>query len=227
MDGRAQLELPSDAEGVLPNQLLARAIGLGYIDAGDYKIQSASIQPASIDLRLGEVAYRIRSSFLPDTRPVDIKLKDLLVDELDLRKEGAILETKRPYLIPLMERLNLPPDIRGKANPKSSTGRLDVFTRVITDHSFRFDEVQAGYQGRLYLEVVPLSFMVRVKQGLALNQLRLSVGTSRLGDDDIHALHSDEPILYREGSPLSQKEFATADGLFLSLDLHGDASGRV
>src|SRR5438874_11057405 len=225
--GRALLDVPNGVEGVLPSQSLERAVDLGFVDAGDYKIPQANIQPASIDLRLGEVAYRIRCSFLPDTRPVEVKLKEFVVDELDLRRDGAVLETNRPYLIPLIEELSLPADVRGKANPKSSTGRLDVFTRVITDHSFRFDEIQAGYQGRLYLEVVPLSFMVRVKQGLALNQLRLRAGEARLGDDDIHALHSEDPTLYREGSPLSQEEFATADGLFLSLDLHGDASGRV
>src|SRR5207302_7806548 len=158
-------------------------VELGVIDAGEYKIPQANIQPASIDLRLGEVAYRIRCSFLPDTRPVEVKLKEFVVDELDLRRDGAVLETNRPYLIPLLEELQLPPDVRGRANPKSSTGRLDVFTRVITDQSFRFDEVRAGYRGRLWLEVVPLSFTVRVKQGLALNQLRLAVGSARLDDD--------------------------------------------
>src|SRR5205814_838441 len=132
-------------------------------------------------------------------------------DELDLRRDGAVLETNRPYLIPLIEELSLPADVRGKANPKSSTGRLDVFTRVITDHSYRFDEIQAGYQGRLYLEVVPLSFMVRVKQGLALNQLRLAVGQSRLNDLDIHHLHATDPLLYRENEPLPANESATAD----------------
>ena len=133
--------LPDDARGVLPSQLLAEAITLGHIDAGDYKIPTSSIQPASLDLRLGERAYRLRCSFLPDTEPVDLKMKPLIVDELDLRDDGAVLEPNRPYLIPLMERLELPPGIRAKANPKSSTGRLDVFTRVITDRSYRFDEI--------------------------------------------------------------------------------------
>jgi dCTP deaminase len=219
--------LPADAQGVLPSQALSKAIELGWIDAGDYRIPREQIQPASVDLRLGEVAWRIRSSFLPDKRPVEVKLKEFVVDEIDLRRDGAVLETNRPYLIPLIEELSLPGDVRGKANPKSSTGRLDVFTRVITDHSYRFDEIQAGYRGRLYLEVVPLSFMVRVKQGLALNQLRLRVGEARLSDADIRELHSRDPLLYRDNEPLSDREFATADGLFLSLDLRGDASGRV
>jgi dCTP deaminase len=138
-----------------------------------------------------------------------------------------VLETNRPYLIPLIEELELPPDLRGRTNPKSSTGRLDVFTRVITDESFRFDEIRPGYRGRLYLEVVPLSFTVRVKQGLALNQLRLSIGPSKLTDEDIHALHREQPLLYREERAVPEEDVATADGLFLSLDLRGDATGRV
>jgi len=222
---RDRFGLPDDASGVLPSQALKRAIDLGIIDAGDYKIPEAQIQPASVDLRLGEVAYRVRCSFLPDTRPVEVKLKEFVVDELDLRREGAVLETNRPYLIPLIEQVQLPPEIRGKTNPKSSTGRLDVFTRVITDGSFRFDEINAGYHGKLYLEVVPLSFTIRVKQGLALNQLRLSLGSAKLADDEIRRLHGDQPLLYRDGKPLEQ--LSIADGLFVGLDLKGDANGRV
>jgi dCTP deaminase len=197
------------------------------IDAGDFKVPTSSIQPASVDLRLGEVAYRIRCSFLPDRRPVETKLKEFVVDELDLRRDGAVLETNRPYLIPLIETVQLPADVRGKANPKSSTGRLDVFTRVITDEGPRFDEIREGYHGPLWLEVVPLSFTVRVKQGLALNQLRLSIGGARLSDEDIRALHDREPIVYADGAPVPGSDLATADGLFLSLDLRGDVAGRV
>src|SRR2546422_2249500 len=207
--------------------MLQRAVELGIVDAGEYKIPQSSIQPASIDLRLGDVAYRIRSSFLPDSRPVELKLKEFVVDELDLRKEGAVLETDRPYLIPLREQLELPPYLRGRTNPKSSTGRLDVFTRIITDQSYRFDEIRPGYRGRLFLEVVPLSFTVRVKQGLALTQLRLLTGRARLSDEEIQALHRELPLLYRQGRPLPEKKLATADGLFLSLDLRGHATGRV
>lgn len=225
--GRARLGLPENAQGVLPSQSLEMAVEQGIIDAGEFKIPTSSIQPASIDLRLDELAYRIRSSFLPDKRPVEVKLKEFVIDELDLRRDGAVLETNRPYLVPLIEELNLPADVRGKANPKSSTGRLDVFTRVITDESFRFDEIRAGYRGRLYLEIVPLSFTVKVRQGLALNQLRLSVGRSVLTDEEIRAVHEEEPILYRGGRPAASGDFATAGGLFLSLDLRGDATGRV
>ena len=213
------------AAGVLPNQHLRRAVELGVIDGGRYKIPTANIQPASIDLSLGEVAYRIRCSFLPDADPVRVKMKDLILDEVDLRKEGAVLETNRPYLVPLIERLNLPPGVRGKTNPKSSTGRLDVFTRVITDHSFRFDEISAGYQGELFLEIVPLSFTVRVREGLSLNQLRLSVGRTQLTDDEIREAHELSPILYRSGKPVTK--VATSGGLFVGLDLRGEDRGRV
>jgi dCTP deaminase len=223
----AALDLPADAPGVLPGQLLEAAVAAGVIDGGDYKIHTSAIQPASLDLRLGPTAYRIRSSFLPDTQAVEAKVKDYIIDELDLRDDGAVLETNRPYLIPLIEGLALPSGVRGKANPKSSTGRVDVFTRVITDYSYRFDEIAAGYTGRLYLEVVPLSFTVKVKQGLTLNQLRLAVGRSALNDDELRALHASEPLLYREGRPATNEEFATAEGLFLSLDLRGDPNGQV
>ena len=225
MPGRGPLNLPEGAAGVLPSQYLEQAVAEGVIDAGEYKIPSANIQPASIDLRLGEVAYRIRCSFLPDSQPVEMKMKDLIVDELDLRRDGAVLETNRPYLVPLLEQLTLPANVRGKANPKSSTGRLDVFTRVITDQSFRFDEIVAGYQGQLFLEIVPLSFTVRVRQGLALNQLRLSVGRSVLTDEEIIELHEETPILFSSQKPVT--DISTAGGLFLGLDLKGDEQGRV
>ena len=220
-------DLPHDARGVLPSQLIAEAVQLGYVDAGSYKIPAESIQPASLDLRLGERAYRLRCSFLPDTEAVDLKMKPLVIDELDLRDDGAVLEPNRPYLIPLMESLDLPPWLRAKANPKSSTGRLDVFTRVITDRSYRFDEVRAGYTGPLYLEVVPLSFAVKVRQGLSLNQLRLVVGRAALTDEELLEEHERAPLLYRGGDGVPIDQMATADGMFLSLDLRGNARREV
>jgi dCTP deaminase len=221
------LDLPSDRVGVLPCQYLERAIAARVIDAGRFTIPDENVQPASLDLRLGEVAYRIRCSFLPDRQTVERRVKDYIIDELDLRKDGAVLETKRPYLIPLKERLALPPTVRGKANPKSSTGRIDVFTRVITDESFRFDEIRDGYEGPLYLEVVPLSFPVRVREDLSLNQLRLSVGRAELTDDDVRAFHRKEPLLFDGGKPVTNAKLAFGAGLFLGLDLRGDDAGRV
>jgi dCTP deaminase len=225
--GRELLGLGADVSGVLPSQHLVRAIEQRIIEVDEnLQIPRSNIQPASIDLRLGETAYRIRSSFLPDNRPVELKLKEFVIDEIDLRR-GAVLETKRPYLIPLLERVNLPSDVRAKANPKSSTGRLDVFTRVITDNSGRFDEIAPGYAGKLYLEVVPLSFTVRVKQFLALNQLRLSIGKSAVSDAEIRREHAREPLLFRDGKPVPGAGLAVDQGLFLGLDLRGDANGRV
>ena len=221
------LNLHQSAEGVLPGQLLERAIRAGYIDAGRFNIPEANVQPASLDLRLGERALRIRCSFLPGEEPVERKLKDYVLDEIDLRGDGAMMEARCPYLIELKERLDLPVGLRGKANPKSSTGRIDVFTRVITDHSDRFDEVAPGYQGPLYLEVVPLSFAVRVKEDLTLNQLRLSMGEPRLSDDEVRQAHREFPILYRGGEPVPVDELALSQGLFLGLDLRGDARGQV
>jgi len=223
----AVLSLPASSEGVLPGQLLERAIVAGYIDAGRFKIPEANIQPASLDLRLGERALRIRCSFLPGADSVERKLKDYILDEIDLRGDGAMLEARCPYLIELKERLDLPAGLRGKANPKSSTGRIDVFTRVITDNSDRFDEVAAGYSGPLYLEVVPLSFAVRVREDLTLNQLRLAMGRPWLTDDEVREAHRGEPMLYRGNEPVPVDELVLSDGLFLGLDLHGDATGRV
>ncbi len=220
-------DLGPESRGVLPNQLLAEAVGAGYLSAGAYRVPDESIQPASVDLRLGDHALRIRCSFLPGEEAVEHKVKDLVVDELDLRREGAVLETNRPYLIPLLERLDLPAHLRGKANPKSSTGRVDVFTRVITDGTHRFDEIPLGYSGPLYLEVVPLSFAVRVREGLSLNQLRLAAGSSVLDDEQLRAWHHTDPLLFREGRPATDAEFATANGLFLGLDLQGDDRRRV
>ncbi len=214
-------------EGVLPNHHLLRAIDEGVIDAGRFKIPQENVQPASLDLRLGEVAYRMRCSFLPGSHPVEDRLRELTIDQLDLRGDGVVLETNRPYLIPLKERLRLPPGMRAKANPKSSTGRIDVFTRVITDRSYRFDEIADGYQGNLYLEVVPLSFAVRVREDLTLNQLRLSVGRSELTDAEILEFHRGQPLLYVDGRPLPPEDVTLDNGLFLSLDLRGDTSGHV
>jgi dCTP deaminase len=221
------LQLPDDKEGVLPNQHLDEAISAGVIDAGDFKIPTENVQPASLDLRLGEIAYRIRCSFLPGDETVERRLKDFIVDEINLHKEGAVLETNRPYLIPLKERLALPANVRGKANPKSSTGRADVFTRIITDGGPRFDEISPGYHGRLYLEVVPLSFPVRVREDLSLNQLRLSVGRVELTDAEVRRHHETEPILFADGRPLPGGKLSLANGLFLGVNLRGDGGRCV
>ncbi|MCL2768798.1 MAG: 2'-deoxycytidine 5'-triphosphate deaminase [Solirubrobacterales bacterium] len=207
--------------GVLPSQGLWRAVQEGWISSGDYRIRPEHIQPASIDLRLAHTAWALRCSFLPTARtPVMDRVHDLAIDQIDLR-DGATLERDRPYLIPLLEELALPAHVRAKANPKSSTGRLDVFTRVITDHNHRFDEITPGYRGRLYLEVVPRSFAVRVEPLLSLNQLRLVSGDPRVSDRELARIHHESPLLYVDDRALPTSELAIADGLFLSVDLSG------
>jgi dCTP deaminase len=208
--------------GIVPGQGLADALQAGWITSEKYRIPESSIQPASMDLRLGARAWALRCSFLPDRdATVMERVEELAQEELDIR-DGAQLERDRPYVIELVEELRLPPDVRAKANPKSSTGRLDVFTRVITDRTNRFDEIPAGYQGKLYLEVVPRSFAVRVEELVSLNQLRLVVGDDpRVPDAELCRVHEEVPLLYRGDEPVPADELEVADGLFLGLDLKG------
>ena len=213
--------------GVLPSQALGEAIEREWVSSGDYRIRPEAIQPASIDLRLGDFAWALRCSFLPDVdSTVEEKIDGLAFQKVDLR-DGAVLERDRPYLVPLIEELALPEDVRARANPKSSTGRLDVFTRVITDRHHRFDEIRPGYRGKLYLEIVPRSFAIQVKTGLSLNQLRLARGDVRLSDEEIRGLQDEFPLLYLDSHALRQSELAVADGLFLSLDLSGPGDRTV
>jgi dCTP deaminase len=213
--------------GVFPSQALAEAIDREWVSSGDYRIRPEAIQPASIDLRLGDVAWALRCSFLPDVdSTVEEKMDGLAFQRIDLR-DGAVLERDRPYLVPLIEELALPDDVRAKANPKSSTGRLDVFTRVITDRHHRFDDVRAGYRGKLYLEIVPRSFAIQVKTGLSLNQLRLARGDVRLADAQIRDLQGSSPLVYMDADPVPQADLALADGVFLSLDLSGPSDRTV
>ncbi|MDX6625138.1 MAG: dCTP deaminase [Solirubrobacterales bacterium] len=213
--------------GVFPSQALSEAIEREWVSSGDYRIRPEALQPASIDLRLGDVAWALRCSFLPDAEStVEEKMQGLAFQRIDLR-DGAVLERDRPYLVPLIEELALPDDVRAKANPKSSTGRLDVFTRVITDRHHRFDDIRSGYHGKLYLEVVPRSFAIQVKTGLSLNQLRLARGDVRLGDERIRELQGSSPLVYMGSEAVPQSDLALADGLFLSLDLSGPEDRTV
>jgi dCTP deaminase len=214
-------------KGVLPSQQLRDAVSREWMIAGDWRIPRESIQPASVDLRLGDHAWALRCSFLPDSdSTVEEKIEDLAFERIDLR-DGATLERDRPYLVQLIEELRLPQEIRAKANPKSSTGRLDVFTRVLTDRNHRFDEIAAGYHGALYLEIVPRTFAIRVKTGLALNQVRLMRGDARLSDEQLVALHREFPLLYRDSRALGDTELSVSDGLFLSLDVSGSEDSIV
>jgi len=161
--------------GVLPDSELKRAIQQGWISAPQPFLKE-QVQPASLDLRLGAVAYRLRASFLPgDARVCDRLDDELVMHTIDLT-EGAVLETGCVYLVPLLEHVALPPGLHGAANPKSSTGRIDVFTRLITDHAAAFDHVASGYDGPLWAEISPSTFSVLVRTGSRLSQLRLRRG---------------------------------------------------
>jgi dCTP deaminase len=170
-------------DGVIPSQKIEELVREGALGAAE-PIDADQIQPSSIDLRLGSVAYRVRASFLPSREStVARKLKEFTLHELDLTRP-AVLEKGCVYIVPLMEELELPPDVSGKVNPKSSTGRLDIFTRAITDYGRQFEFVPAGYRGRLYAEVVPRTFSIKVRQGTRLSQLRLSRGQAAAAEPD-------------------------------------------
>ena len=204
------------AVGVLPAHGIANMVRDKQIWAtgSGGTILDDQIQPASLDLRLGEVAYRIRASFLPGRKgEVKNKLEQLAYHRVDL-KNGAVLETDCVYLVPLMEAVNLPERTAGFANPKSSTGRIDVFTRLITDFGTEFDKVPAGYKGHLYLEVSPRTFPILVRTGSRLSQLRFRRGAASHTDAEIKRLHEQVGLV---NGPAN-----IDNGLGLSIDLQGD-----
>ena len=196
--------------GVLPSQKIRALIADGAIRA-DIPVTPAQIQPSSLDLRLGTVAYRVRASFLTGGgRTVDERLDEFEMHRIDISK-GAVLEKGCVYVVPLMETLKLPEGVQAVTNAKSSTGRLDLLTRTITDGGVEFDRIAPGYDGPLYAEICPRSFSVLVRPGMRLNQIRFRNGHAALSDDDLRALH--------EASPLVSGEALIADGLGFSVDL--------
>ena len=180
--------------GVLPSQSISKLI-LKKIIFADREIEKNQIQPASLDLRLGQVAWRIRASFLTGKEK---KISDLLdefkMHQIDLM-EGAVLEKGCVYLIPIEENLNLPADLSAIANAKSSTGRLDLLTRIITDKGSEFDRIPSGYNGQLFVEICPRSFSVLVRPGMRLNQIRFRQGQAVLTDKELLALHNKEKLI--------------------------------
>ena len=173
------------AVGILPSQAIRALADQGAIAAAA-PFAADQIQPASLDLRLADTCWRVRASFLPRAgRTVADRLKDVAMHRLDL-SHGAVLEKGCVYIARLQERLRLPRGLCARANPKSSTGRVDVFVRLLTDHGDRFDDVADGYDGPLYLEIAPQTFSVLVRTGTRLNQLRLKSGTAPvLGSLDV------------------------------------------
>ncbi|MDC8446751.1 MAG: 2'-deoxycytidine 5'-triphosphate deaminase [Nitrospira sp.] len=219
----------SPRSGILPYQDIKRLIAGRAISASPI-VEERQIQPASLDLRLGHKAYRLISSFLPELSAISSRLNvldfyqsDLVMYEIDLT-DGAILEKGHVYLVPLLEQLALPKTIRARANPKSTTGRLDVFTRVVTDLTAGFDEIRAGYRGRLFLEVVPRSFAVKVRTGQSLNQIRFVCGEATVPDHTLQRLHRNTPVLYHNTAShkiVGNRDFRVDRGLFLRIDLIG------
>ncbi len=196
--------------GILPNQMIEKMITDNRI-AATRPISPAQIQPASLDLRLGSTAYRVRASFLAGrgARVMD-RLSAFEMHRVDLG-DGAVLEKGCVYVVPLMESLALPNDVQAVANAKSSTGRLDLLTRAITDEGIEFDRITAGYHGPLYAEICPRSFSVLVRPGMRLNQIRFRRGQAVLDDETLSALHAESPLV--DGPAVIQ------EGLGFSVDL--------
>lgn len=198
--------------GILPASHLRGMIQRGRIQALK-DVEDAQIQPASLDLRLGAVAWRIRASFLPGPEAsVKTRIEQLALHQIDLTK-GAVFEAGCVYIVPLLESVALPYRVSGIANPKSSTGRLDVFTRLITDRAKEFDRIEPGYEGPLYAEVSPRSFSILVREGSRLNQLRLRRGSPPFSDTELKRLQEEQGIVAGDAD--------ISNGIALTVDLKG------
>ncbi len=205
--------------GILPSQSIAQLIATGAIQLSE-PVAEDQLQPASLDLRLGPIAYRVRASFLPQPGArVQSKLDDLSLHTISL-SQGAVLETGCVYIVPLLESLALPDGVEASANPKSSTGRLDVFTRVIADGVASFDQVPPGYAGPLFAEICPQTFPIVVRKGSRLSQIRFRVGAALNSDADLTELHRRERLVSSDAADIS-------GGVALSVDLAGGDDGLV
>jgi dCTP deaminase len=204
--------------GILPVQAIRGLIEARHIQLAQ-PLLANQLQPASLDLRLGGQAYRVRASFLPGPGTVAAKLRDLQLHTIDLSR-SAVLETGCVYIVPLLESMALPAELAAATNPKSSTGRLDVFTRVIADGVTAFDQVPAGYSGPLYAEICPQTFPIVVRTGSRLSQIRFRAGPALDDDLSLTELHSREKLVSGERADIAQ-------GIALSVDLTGDKHGLV
>ncbi len=205
---------PTEAiKGILPDHMIAELAKSGGIRPAR-EFAPDQIQPASLDLRLGKVAYRVRASFLPGPQTtVAERIAELRLHEIALTG-GAVLETNCVYIVPLLEELALPPDVAAAANPKSSTGRIDVFTRVIADRTRGFDRINAGYRGPLYAEISPKTFPVLVREGSRLSQIRFRRGHGLLDATALRALHDKERLT-------DDAKADVGDGIAVGVDLAG------
>ena len=204
--------------GILADRQIEALALAGNIVAPPFA--TGQVQPASLDLRIGARAWRMRASFLPGGRKVAARAEELALHEIDLT-DGAALETDCVYLCELLESLALPADVAASTNPKSSTGRIDVFTRVICDGAREFDQIPAGYKGPLFAEVSPRTFPALVRNGSRLSQIRFRHGLARLDDAQHRALHMRERLV-------TSAEPSIAGGVAISIDLAGfDDAGLV
>lgn len=207
-------------DGILPAQAIRALADTGEITAAE-PFGARQVQPASLDLRLGDVAYRVRASFLPGPGvSVSERLGQLSLHEIDLR-DGAVLETGCVYVVPLLESLILPRGLSAAANPKSSTGRLDVFTRVIADGVASFDTIPERYGGALYAEICPQTFPIVVRRGSTLSQIRFRCGQPTISDKQLAELHQSDTLV--SGGTIADIQ----GGIALSVDLVGDENGLV
>src|SRR6267142_8195 len=214
-------ETASYKTGILPSQELEQLVKVSKDIYSLDTIQDDQIQPASLDLRLGGVAFRVRASFLPGkTATVEERLNDFTMHKMDI-SEGAVLERGCVYIVPLLESLALKRRTSAMGNPKSSTGRLDIFTRLITDYGTEFDRVREGYNGPLYAEVSPRTFSVLVRKGSRLNQIRIRRGNPPTGDDTLRRLQEEHQLV----DSITAEEIR--NGVPVSMDLLGDRSGGV
>lgn len=214
MAKRARKSAAEARNGILPAQAIRELVADGHL-ALDTPLGARQLQPASLDLRLGSTAYRVRASFLPGPgSKVADKITDLTLHQFDL-STSAVLETGCVYIVPLQESLRLPPDLSASANPKSSTGRLDVFTRVIADGAAAFDQIAAGYSGPLYAEICPQTFPIVVRTGSTLSQIRFRAGDAAETDAALMALHASEQLVSGGVEDIR-------GGIALSVDLIGE-----
>jgi dCTP deaminase len=213
------------ATGILPSQTIRSYVfGDTRRIISPVPIDDNQIQPASIDLRLGHEAFQVSASFLPGRATIGRKINDLLIRRISL-DGSAVFEPRSVFIVPLIESLRLPSDVSGKANPKSTTGRLDVFTRLITETATEFESVPKGYSGPLYLEVVSRTFPVRVRSGMKLNQLRFIRGNPPTSDGRLARLAEKVNLAYDDdASPIDPR---IERGLSVSVDLEGNGSSII
>ena len=218
------LQSLSFTTGILPSQRIRELIAHGRVSTS-LPIEDDQIQPSSLDLRLGPVGYRMQASFLPGPKAtVESRIQDLAMTKIDLSRP-TVFEKGCVYLVPLMEQLNLTSELSAKANPKSTTGRLDIFTRLICDGGTEFERVPEGYKGTLYAEVVPRTFTIIVQAGVKLNQLRFVRGCPLPSDTTLQELDKQETLVYGGGDLPAEAQINR--GLMVSLNLQGDPEHRL